>query len=213
MKYVKKNLFAFPILLIIATFVACNAKPGERTRYVDEIYPIENYVMSFLDSHKDFNTNDITREKTNSEFEKQILDTLRNDNLLKGLPVKLERMGESKGSYIAQFRSWIHPSGFEFKNPIDDVYFDIVGTIPDSLATKISDNEYYVVDGSFISRLDGIEEIEVLLGKNTSAYTNTISIKVDDIWKEKVEVYLGILFFNFTSIEPFNGRKTIEEKY
>ena len=210
MKHTKIFLMA---LSIIATLIACNAKPGERTRFVNETYPLEIYVKSFLDNHKDFNTNDITRENANSEFEKQILDTLKNDNLLKGLPVRLERIGKTKGSYIAQFRSWIHPSGFEFKSPIDDVYFDIVGTIPDSLATKICDNEYYVIDGSFISKLNSIEEIEVLLGKNTSAYTNTISIQTDNIWEEKVEVNIGILFFDIISIEPFLGRKTIEEKY
>ena len=213
MKYVKKTLLVIPTLLIIATLVACNAKPGERTRYVEETYPIENYVKSFLDNHKDFNTNDITRESTNSEFEKQILDTLVKDNLLKGLPVKLERIGKNKGSYVAQFRSWIHPSGFKFKNTLDDVYFDIVGTIPDSLATKISDNKYYSIDGRFVSKLNRVEEIEVLLGKNTMAYTNNIAIRVDDILEEKVEVSLGILFFDITSVELFNGRKTIEEKY
>lgn len=212
MKHVKMDLLVISTLLIIATLVACNAKPGERTRYVDETYPIENYVKSFLDNHKDFNTNDITRENTNIEFKKQILDTLEKDNLLRGLPVKLETIGKVKGSYIAQFRSWIHPSGFKFKSPIDDLYFDIVGSIPDSLATKISDNEYYIINGSFISKLNSVEEIEVLLGKSTTAYTNSISIQVEKITKD-FEVNLGILFFDITSIEPFNGRKTIEEKY
>ena len=43
MKHTKIFLMA---LSIIATLIACNAKPGERTRFVNETYPLEIYVKS-----------------------------------------------------------------------------------------------------------------------------------------------------------------------
>ena len=55
--------------------------------------------------------------------------------------------------------------------------------------------------------------MEFLLGRSTSAYTNRISFDADDIWKEKLDVSLGILYFDVKSIEPYKGRGKIEEKY
>ena len=97
--------------------------------------------------------------------------------------------------------------------PITDINFDIIGTIPDSLSTTLKDDEYYSIDGQFLSRIDGIQQMEFLLGRSTSAYTNRISFDADDIWKEKLDVSLGILYFDIKSIEPYKGRGKIEEKY
>lgn len=206
----------FPLIAsfaIIALIVACMGKPGERTRLVEETYPIEKFCAEFLDSHKDFNTNDITRENTNKDFSNLVLDTLEKDNILKGFPVKLETIGRNGDRYTAHFQSWIEPYNFKYKEPVTDINFDIICTIPDSLATTLKDDEYYTIDGQFVSRIDGLELMQVLLGRSESAYTNRIAFDADDIWKEKVEVSLGILYFDIKSIQPYTGRNKVEEKY
>ena len=171
------------------------------------------FCTEFLERDEDFNSNDITRENTNEEFVKLVLDTLEKDNILKGVPLKLETIGRNGEHFTAHFQSWIKPYNFEYKEPITDINFDIVGTIPDSLFTTQKDDEYYSIDGQFVSRIDGIQQMEVLLGRSSSAYTNRIAFDADDIWKEKVEVSLGILYYDIKSIEPYKGRNKVEEKY
>ena len=206
----RKGIAIFVLAIIMLT--SCINKPGERTRLVEKELPIETFIKSFVDEHKDFNTNDITREKANNDFCRILLDTLEKDNILKGIPVKLSGISEKDGKCTVQFRSWITPSGFEYKNNIYEVYFDIVGTIPDSLATVINDKEYYTFDGKFVSRVDGIRLLEVLLGKNTTAYTNSICIE-QQTWNDKVNVSMGILYFDINNVQPFKGREKVEEKY
>ena len=56
----RKLLRTFFVFAVFALIVACMGKPGERTRLVEETYPIEKICTEFLEKHKDFNTNDIT---------------------------------------------------------------------------------------------------------------------------------------------------------
>jgi hypothetical protein len=210
----KKILNRFAALfVIIALFSACIGKPGERTRYVDETYPFEKFCAEFLNSHKDFNTNDITRENANKEFTRLVLDTLEKDNILKGLPVNLKSVGRC-GEYItAHFMSWIKPSGFEFKEPVHEINYDIICTIPDSLSTTLKDDEYYAIDGQFVARIETKAMMDVLLGRSEMPYTDAISFEADDLFKDEIEVCMGMLYFELKSIEPFKGRGKVEEKY
>lgn len=212
-KTIMKKVFStFSVLAVFALIVACTGKPGERTRFVEETYPIEKFCTEFLETHMDFNTNDITRENTNEEFVKLVLDTLEKNNILKGVPLKLKTIGRNGEHFTAHFQSWIEPYDFKYKAPIEDIYFDIVGTIPDSLSTTLKDDEYYSIDGQFVSRIDVIE-LMFLLGRSSRAYTNRIAFDADDIFKEKIEVSLGILYYDIKSIEPYRGRNLVEEKY
>lgn len=206
------NRFA-ALVVVIALLIACIGKPGERTRYVDETYPFEKFCAEFLDSHKDFNTNDITREDANKEFTQLILDTLEKDNILKGLPVNLESVGRCGEHITAHFQSWIMPTGFEFKKPIHKINYDIICTIPDSLSTTLKDDEYYAIDGQFIARIETKAMMDVLLGRSEMPYTNAISLKADDFFNDEIEVSMGMLYFDVKSIEPFKGRGKVEEKY
>ena len=174
--------------------------------------PLETFIKSFVDEHKDYNTNDVTRENTNKDFYKLLMDTLEKDNILRGVPFKLSRISEKNGKCTAQFMSWIKPRNFEYKDSIYQVYCDVVGTIPDSLATVLSDEEYYTIDGQFVSRVDGLRMLEVLLGRSTTAYTNSICIE-EESFNHHVNVSMGILYFDINSVEPFKGRETVEEKY
>lgn len=204
--YMRKFLIIFAILATNMLMVACEK------HYVEETYPFETFCAEFLDTHKDFNSNNITREAANKEFVQFVLDTLGKDNILKGLPIRLESVDRSGDHITAHFRSWIKPSNFEFKDPINEINYDIICTIPDSLSTILKDNEYYTIDGQFISRIENSAMMEVLLGRREIPYTHEISINSDDIWKDKIEVKMGILYFDIKTIEPFKGRNKIEEK-
>lgn len=140
-----------------------------------------------------------------------MLDTLEVFNILKGIPVKLQRINETQGRCVAQFQSWIKPDGFKYKNNINNIYFDVIGTIPDSLSTLIKENVYYTFEGNFISRVDGIRMLETMLGKTTRAYTNAICIEKD--YADYISVSIGILYFDLNRVEIFKGREKIEEKY
>ena len=199
-------------LAIIALYVACMGKPGERTRFVDEIYPMESFVAIFVETHKNFNTNDITRENANKEFVKIVLDTLEKCNILKGLPIQLKSVGKYEEHITAHFQSWIEPYDFKFKDPISNIYYDIICTIPDSLSTTLKDDEYYSIDGQFVSRIEKKAMMDVLLGRSEMPYTNAISIQSNDVWNDKVEVSMGMLYFEIKTIEPFKGRNKVEEK-
>lgn len=102
------------VLFSLVLLTRCNSNPTERIRLVDKELPIEIFVQSFMENHKDFNTNDITRERTNTEFRDAMLDTLEVFNILKGIPVKLQRINETQGRCVAQFQSWIKPDGFKY---------------------------------------------------------------------------------------------------
>lgn len=209
----KKTINRYAAFAVVALFVACIGKPGERTRYVDETYPIEKFCAEFLETHKDFDINDITRENANKEFVQLVLDTLAKDNILRGLPVKLESVGRCGEHITAHFQSWITPSGFELKEPIHEINYDIICIIPDSLSTKLKDKEYYAIDGQFVSRIETKAMMDVLLGRSEMPYTDAISLEADDLFKDEIEVSMGMLYFDIKSIEPFKGRNKMEEKY
>lgn len=204
--YMRKFLILFTILATIMLMVAC------KKHYVEETYPFETFCEEFLNTHKDFNSNNITREAANKEFIQLVLDTLEKDNILKGLPIRLNSVDRCGDHITAHFRSWTKPSNFEFKKPIYEINYDIICTIPDSLSTILKDEEYYTIDGQFISRIENIAMMDVLLGRKEFAYTDKISIESDIILKDEIVVNMGILYFDIKTIEPFKGRNKIEVK-
>ena len=205
----RKFLFFLSLTLVIS--MASCIKPGERTRMVDKKLPIEELVDTFMKQNPSYLNNDITMEEGDKEFQKIVIDTAT--NYIEGIPMRLVTINKNGKAYMGQFESWIKPNGFEYQVPVYEVYFDVLTVIPDSLVNTLKEEEYYLLEGSVIQRMAGIEVMETLLGKNTIAYTNDFGIRKDDNWDDKYEVSLGLIYFHATTIKPFTKREQIEEKY
>lgn len=205
----RKILYFFMFVALLSV-ISC-AKPGERTRMVDKKLPIEELVDSFMMQHSNYLNNDVTIEEGDKEFQKIVIDTTT--NYLEGIPMRLVTINKNGKVYMGQFESWIKPNGFEYQAPVCDVNFDVLTVVPDSLVNTLREKEYYSLEGVVIERIANISVLETLLGKGTIAYTNTFGIRKDDIWDDKYDVNLGLIYFHAKSIKPYSGREKIEEKY
>lgn len=197
-------------LAVLLPMIGC-IKPGERTRMVNKKLPLEELVDTFMKDHPNYLNNDVTIEEGDKEFQKIVIDTAK--KFLNGIPMELVAINKNNKSYMAQFQCWITPSAFEYQSPVSKVMFDIVTPVPDSLVDGLKEKEYYVLEGIIIEKSADMNVFETLLGKNTMGTTPIFGIRKDDVWDDKYEVHLGLMFFRMISIKPFTEREKVEEKY
>lgn len=196
--------FFIPLVLMLMLAVAsCQQKGKVQTTELKN--PLENLVDSYMKAHPEYLNNDITKEEGDKYFQKIIVDTTK--NYLAGIPLTLRTINKNGNSYIGQFYSWHNISGYNFKAPVENLYCDVVAIIPDSLVRTLKEDENYVLKGNVIERMANIEVMETILGKNTIAITNEFGIRKDNIYSDKYEVNLGLLFFNLEGISLYNGHR------
>ena len=73
--------------------------------------------------------------------------------------------------------------------------------------TLIKIGEKYGKTGPQVA-LRYLMELGVIAGCNQKNNQNA-----DDLFKDEIEVCMGMLYFELKSIEPFKGRGKVEEKY
>ncbi len=166
---------------------------------------MENFVRTFINQNPNYALNDITKEETSKLFSKVMLDSLKTTNLLYGVPMKLEDMNKNGTHTMIHLGTWIEPTNWEYRGILNEVNVDVISSVSDSLITILENDKYYRIYGKYIERLN-LSAAQVLFGKRISVYTPNVSIEKDDIWDDKVNVDLGILYFEIDSIIPFNGR-------
>ncbi len=167
-------------------------------------YPIVGFVEDFVATHPNFDSNDLTRQQADEDFLKSFTELSDSINLIKNIPVKLNALNkDSKGNVMAQFQSWIKPSDFEFPSPLYEVNFDIVGKIDPKYVSILNEDSYYTINGKFIGRIENLQAFHALLGRSSSVYTPEFSVRKDDIFDDRYEVSLGMMYFDIDSISNF----------
>ena len=101
-------------------------------------------------------------------------------------------------------------SNFSYEsNPqIEEVNFDAIMEIPDSIVGKLKEDEIYILDAKIISRIKNGNLADFIIGKSCSYWNWIVSINNDDITKENVVIDLGVLFCDFKNMETYSDRKT-----
>lgn len=198
------HFIIFGLILILSSCIQPTSNKVEEEENRKAQFPIVGFVENFVASHPNFDSNDITRKQADGDFLKSFTDVSDSTNLIKGIPVKLEDLCEdSKGRVMAHFQSWIKPSAFEFPLPIQDVYFDVVGAVNSQYVNTLNEDTYYTIHGKFVSKIDNLPAFRMLLGRSSSVYAPQFQVRKDDIWDDRFEVSLGMMYFDIDSISEF----------
>ena len=107
--------------------------------------------------------------------------------------MKLEDMNKNGTHTMIHLGTWIEPTNWEYRGILNEVNVDVISSVSDSLITILENDKYYRIYGKYIERLN-LSAAQVLFGKRISVYTPNVSIEKDDIWDDKVNVDLGILY-------------------
>ena len=190
-------IFGLAILLLYSC-----GQPAQQRKNTREELPLESFVSQFRQSHPDMLNNDATLEEGNEEFKTAFEKAYAKQDMLEGIPVELTCVNKADGKYVAQFQSWILPSGFEFQDSIKEVCFDVIGVVPDSTAKQLKDKEYYLLKTKFVSFVN-FEAMFALLGRETIGVTDKVGLEKDDVYEEKVCVHLARLYVDINEVKPF----------
>lgn len=197
--------FLLSSLMLLSSCVQTSTNKVDEEQNRKSEYPIVGFVEDFVSSHPNFDSNDITREQADEDFLRLFTELSDSINLIKNIPVKLCALNrDSKGNVMAQFRSWIKPTSFEFPLPIHEVNFDVIGEIDPKYVSILNEDSYYTINGKFIGRIENLQAFHALLGRRSSVYTPMFSVRKDDIWDDRYEVSLGMMCFDIDSISNFN---------
>lgn len=197
--------FLLSSLMLLSSCVQTSTNKVDEEQNRKSEYPIVGFVEDFVSSHPNFDSNDITREQADEDFLRLFTELSDSINLIKNIPVKLCALNrDSKGNVMAQFRSWIKPTNFEFPLPIHEVNFDVIGKIDPKYVSILNEDSYYTINGKFIGRIENLQAFHALLGRRSSVYTPMFSVRKDDIWDDRYEVSLGMMCFDIDSISNFN---------
>lgn len=203
-----KKIISTVLILTITSFIfSCNIERRPIEKTVPSKLPIEKFVSEFKKNHPNYFNNEVTREQGNKEFKAELEKCVDSLHLFEGLPIELKRITRDKnGKNIAQFQCFPFNS-FEYQDSITGVGFDIWGTISDSLATILKEDTEYMFYGKCIGFVDYATASVLANNKNLVIWSHNLGLEQDDIFKEKVEVFLGLSFWEFDSIVPFQGRQ------
>ncbi len=155
-------------------------------------FKLDAFLDNYIDSNKNWNQNDIIRERNNNKF-KTILETKLKEGLLDDIPVKLVEIKEySKGLYAAHFDDYSLIGAIENK----DIHFDIIGLVDEKTISILVENKFYFVKGKFKQFLykDFVNYID------GNAYTWRTSLESKG--GLGIEVNLGILLMDVEQVTP-----------
>lgn len=198
----RKILFTFSICSIFL-MAGCGPKAPKQKEVVK--LPIESLVENFMSEHSNYLNNNVTMEEGDKAFYKIFMDTTK--NYLEGVPVKLRTINKNGKTYMAQFQCWTSPNNFDFNPPVYCINGDILTAIPDSLVSKLKENTYYTLEGCPIESMANLAVMETLLGKRTYAVTPVFGIRKNDIYDDRFEINLGLLYYHFDGIKEFVEKK------
>jgi hypothetical protein len=191
-----KNMKLILGLLSLALFTACQLTPSSSQSDKEQTeLKSEKFVKTFLQEHRNWDINDITKRNTNDTFKLVVKDQLI-DNFLDDFPLELGEINEyKKGKFAAVFASHYIKNNVEYKSILNNIKFDIIGLIPDSLVQTLQKDKKYLVKGKFIRFLS--DDFKNYI--NGMVYTNEVKID-NDIISKNLEVSLGIMLFEVQSV-------------
>lgn len=197
------------ILLYVVLFLMASC--ANRPSYKEEIIelPIETWISDYAQKNPNFLNNEVTKEKASADLIKALEDTT-NCDWISNIPVELKDINKNGKKYYAHFGSYLMQSNFSYEsNPqIEEVNFDAIMEIPDSIVGKLKEDEIYILDAKIISRIKNGNLADFIIGKSCSYWNWIVSINNDDITKENVVIDLGVLFCDFKNMETYSDRKT-----
>lgn len=205
----RKLLFISFIGIATCLLFSCQIN-GEKKIKQSRKLPIEKFVSDFIDSHKDYFNNDITKKEGDKIFQETLEKSIDSLHLFEGLPIQLQSITQdNKGKYVAQFRcaGYQTPHNrFEYQDSINDVVFDIWGEVPNSVAKQLKEDVNYMFYGKFIGFLK-YGAAMIISNSRPTVYTPDINIRPDDIFDEEIEVSMGMSYWDIDSIVEFRGRE------
>ena len=197
------------ILLYVVLFLMASC--ANRPSYKEEIIelPIETWISDYAQKNPNFLNNEVTKEKASADLIKALEDTT-NCDWISNIPVELKDINKNGKKYYAHFGSYLMQSNFSYEsNPqIEEVNFDAIMEIPDSIVGKLKEDEIYILDAKIISRIKNGNLADFIIGKSCSYWNWIVSINNDDITKENVVIDLGVQFCDFKNMETYSDRKT-----
>lgn len=199
-----KQILLFVVLFLMAS---CANRPSYKEEIIE--LPIETWISDYAQKNPNFLNNEVTKEKASADLIKALEDTT-NCDWISNIPVELKDINKNGKKYYAHFGSYLMQSNFSYEsNPqIEEVNFDAIMEIPDSIVGKLKEDEIYILDAKIISRIKNGNLADFIIGKSCSYWNWIVSIENDDITKENVVIDLGVLFCDFKNMETYSDRKT-----
>ena len=204
------------LLLLLVGLIALVSCNSPKTKEVDKIYPIEQWVADYVKKHPNCMNNEITKKQTVEDFIKAVDDSTHKD-WMEGIPVELETINKVNDKYVAQFGSYFISNGLDYKVPLRSVNFDVITVVPDSLVPQLKKEEVYTLKGiQIVSRLENSQVADFILGQESHYWSWDFSLEPDDsfgtpdlTWNS-LKANLGIYYCDVKHINVFTGReKTI----
>lgn len=205
----KNYCFLFVVLI---TLVSCNSS---KTKEVFKTYPVEQWVMDYVQKNPNCMNNEITKKQTVADFIKAVEDSTHKD-WLEGIPVELKTINKVNDKYVAQFGSYFVTDRLDYKAPLESVNFDVITVVPDSLAPQLKKDESYTLKGiTIVSRIKKGEVADFLLGQESNYWSWDISIEpanlggTPNLKMKSLKANLGLYYCDVKNINKFNGREII----
>lgn len=168
------------LLLLLVGFIALVSCNSPKTKEVDKIYPIEQWVMDYVKKNPNCINNEITKKQTVEDFIKAVDDSTHKD-WMEGIPVELKTINKVNDKYVAQFGSYLISNGLSYKAPLEEVNFDIIAVVPDSLAPQLKEDELYTLKGiQIVSRLENSQVADFILGQESHYWSCDVSLETKD---------------------------------
>ena len=199
-----KQILLFVVLFLMAS---CANRPSYKEEIIE--LPIETWISDYAQKNPNFLNNEVTKEKASADLIKALEDTT-NCDWISNIPVELKDINKNGKKYYAHFGSYLMQSNFSYESnhQIEEVNFDAIMEIPDSIVGKLKEDEIYILDAKIISRIKNGNLADFIIGKSCSYWNWIVSIENDDITRENVVIDLGVLFCDFKNMETYSDRKT-----
>lgn len=189
----------FFYLAIISLFVGCYQTPQktEEKKVEPKKLKIESFLNDLMNKTKNWNQNDIIREKFNAEFRKELKNQI-DSGLFCDFPLELEGINEyKKGKYVAHFSSTYVKKTTTYVDILDNIKFDIIGIASPELVGKLVQGETYGIKGKFKKYLTSDYRNYV------NGLMNTPNVGFDkDIILHVTVVEMGIILMEITEVTP-----------
>jgi hypothetical protein len=190
----KKALLFF----VVTLFVSCYQAPKKEEKKVEpKKLKIENFLNDLMNKKKNWNQNDIIREKFNKEFKKALKSQI-DSGLFCDFPLELEEIKEyKKGKYAAHFNSRYIKKSVTYVDILDNIDFDLIGIVSPELVGKLEQGKTYGLKGKFKKFLtsDYDNYIDGLV------YTPNVGFETDIILHVTV-VEMGIILMEISEATP-----------
>lgn len=144
------------ILFGLIVLFACNNVQRQQNESEDRVRlrTIDSICIVYVENHLDGFNNEITREKTATELQRIIIDTLKtNENLLYELPLKYESVVDKGNKYIVRFSTGYRYQWTERR--ICDIDLWLYSIVDDEIIKRLKDKgTYYLSKVKFMGQVN-----------------------------------------------------------